>query len=63
MLSFQRTIGKKMLNPAIESHQMTIKDFTGFTEMMRSKKIMLNGKKFQISRFMGHILIFKIKIH
>jgi len=52
-----------MLNPAIESHQMTIKDFTGFTEMMRSKKIMLNGKKFQISRFMGHILIFKIKIH
>jgi hypothetical protein len=63
MLSFKRTIGKKMLNPTIESHKMTIKDFTGFNEMMRSQKIMLNGKKFQISRLMGHVLILEIKIH
>ncbi|NBP59313.1 hypothetical protein EBU71_22705 [bacterium] len=63
MLSFKRTIGKKMLDPAIESHKMTIKDFIGFTETMRSQKIMLNGKKFQISRLMGHILILEIKIH
>jgi hypothetical protein len=63
MLSFKRTIGKEMLNPAIESHQMTMKDFTGFSEIVRSEKIMLNGKKFQIRRLMGHILIVAIKIH
>ena len=57
MLSFKRIIGKKMLNPAIESHKMTMKDFTGFNKIMRSQKIMLNGKKFQIRRLMGHILI------
>jgi hypothetical protein len=52
-----------MLDPAIESRKMTMKDFTGFTEMMRSQKIMLNGEKFQISKLMGHILILEIKIH
>jgi hypothetical protein len=62
MLSFKRTIGKKMLNPAIESHKMTMKDFTGFNKIMRSQKIMLNGKKFQIRRLMGHILILEINI-
>ena len=63
MLSFKRTVGKEMLNPAIESHKMTMKDFTGFSEIVRSQKIMLNGKKFQIKRLMGHILILEIKIH
>jgi hypothetical protein len=63
MLSFKRTIGKEMLNPAIESHKMTMKDFTGFSEIVRSQKIMLNGKKFQIRRLMRHILIVAIKIH
>jgi hypothetical protein len=59
ILSFKRTIGKKMLNPAIESHKMTMKDFTGFSEIMRSQKIMLNkSKKFQIRRLMGHIFNF-----
>jgi hypothetical protein len=42
---------------------MTMKDFTGFSEIVRSEKIMLNGKKFQIRRLMGHILIVAIKIH
>ena len=63
MLSFKRTVGKEMLNPAIESHKMTMKDFTGFSEIVRSQKIMLNGKKFQIRRLMRHILIVAIKIH
>jgi hypothetical protein len=62
MLSLKRTIGKEMLNPAIESHKMTMKDFTGLSEIVRSQKIMLNGKKFQIRRLMGHILIVTIKI-
>ena len=63
MLSFKRTVGKEMLNPAIESHKMTMKDFTGFSEIVRSQKIMLNDKKFQIRRLMRHILIVAIKIH
>ena len=42
---------------------MTMKDFTVFTEMMRSQKIMLNSKKFQIGILMVHILSLEIKIH
>ena len=63
ILSFKRTIRKKMLNPAIESHKMTMKDFIGFSEIVRGQKILSNGKKFQIRRLMRHILILEIKIH
>jgi hypothetical protein len=39
MLSFKRTIGKEMLNPVIDSHKMTIKDFTGLSEIVINQKI------------------------
>ena len=60
MLSFKRTIGKEMLNPATQRPNMTMKYFTGLGEITRSIKIMMNGKKFQIRRLMRHLLNKKV---